>query len=248
MNPAADSLLRPRPSGLLPFVLGSLVGHLLVVAVALTLSWVWAAPRLDLTPVPIKASLVRKGTPRDPNLLPTKPEPPAPVAPQPAQVKPPDPVAPPAAAAPTPVKVASRDAKAEPAKDPRKSLFEAINRTTRAAREAEGAADGDADGTSTTQEGERYFALLESVVHKNYDVSDTIPEAERRTLKAQVSLRIGAGGEVLDVRVTAGSGNPTFDAAVLAAVKKASPFTPPPLHLREGLKKDGVGFVFRAAQ
>jgi TonB family protein len=249
VNPAAQSLLRPRPSGLLPFMLGSVGAHLLVVAAGLVLSWALAGPRLNVDVKPIKASLVRLGKPRDPKLLPTKPEE---AAPPPAK---PDPVAvAPAAAPDNVVKLPSKDAaatkpakdaKAEPAKDPRKSLFDAINRTSRPAREAEGALDGDPDGDSAVQEGERYDALLASVVKKNYDVSNTIPEAERRTLLAQVTLRIGASGEVLDVKLSKSSGNALFDDAVLAAVKNASPFTPPPPHLRDSLKKDGRAFVFR---
>jgi protein TonB len=243
---ATMSLLRPRPSGVLPFVLGSVVAHLLVTFGGLALSWAFAGPKVNLDPTPIKASLVQRGKPRDEKLLPTREQepPPAPKA-EPVAVKPPTPD--------TAVMVPSKDAvkpdksasAKDTAKDPRKSLSDAFGKISKP-REAEGAEDGDPNGDSTKQEGERYFGLLKSVVQKNYDVSSTIPEAERRMLNAQVSLWIGAGGEVLDVKLSRPSGNEVFDAAVLAAVKRASPFSPPPQHLREGLKKDGVGFVFRA--
>jgi len=79
-------------------------------------------------------------------------------------------------------------------------------------------------------------------------VSDTIPEAERRALKAEVALWIGAAGEVLNVKLSKASGNELFDAAVLAAVKKAAPFAPPPETLKDSLRKQGVAIVFRATE
>jgi protein TonB len=57
-------------------------------------------------------------------------------------------------------------------------------------------------------------------------------------------LRIGPAGELLDVSLTRPSGNELFDSAVIGAVKKAAPFSPPPEHLRDSLKKAGVAFVF----
>lgn len=234
----ARSLLRPRPSGLMPFLVLSIAGHVLLTSAALLLSWLFAGPAIDLEQKPIKASLVRLGKPRDEKLLPRKePEPPPP-PPKPAAVADPAP-APPSNAVKTP----SKDAKPEKAPDTKKSLFEALNRAGKEA-ELEGAVDGDPLGDSAVQEGERYHALLQAVVKRNYDVSDTIPEAERRTLRAQVSIRIDERGGVLDVRLVKASGNELFDAAVLGAVKKASPFAPPPAHLVTELKRDGVSFVF----
>ncbi len=247
---AADSLLRPRPSGLTPFVMASVVGHVLVVAVWLALSWVLRGPAISLDQQPIKASLVRLGKPRDEKLLPRKEEEPAP------PVKTPEPVAAPvkAPAVDTAVKIPSKDAKPDKdskknAPDAKKSLFDAMNKAGRAGKveETEGAADGDVNGDSARQEGERYYGLLKSVVQRNYDVSDTIPEAERRTLKAEVALWIGQAGELLEVKLSKPSGNALFDEAVVGAVKKASPFAPPPPNLREVLKKSGVAIVFRAA-
>jgi protein TonB len=82
------------------------------------------------------------------------------------------------------------------------------------------------------------------VVKRNYDVSNTIDEAERRRLRAQVVLYIGPAGELIDVTVNVASGNETFDSAVLGAVKKTAPFTAPPEHLRDTLKNQGVAIVF----
>jgi TonB family protein len=239
---AFSSLLIARPSPLPVFVLLSVLGHGLVVGGWLVLSWALAGPKVDLEQKPIKASLVRLGKKRDEKLLPRKEEPLPPPPPKAAEVAP---------AAPKPpdnaVKIPTKDAKPEkPTAAPKKSLFDAFAKTAKASppEELEGDPDGDPNGDSATQEGERYFGLLNSVVKRNYDVSSTIDEAERRRLRAEVAIRIGPGGELLDVNLQKPSGNELFDSAVLGAVKKAAPFAPPPQHLRDALKKNGVAFVF----
>jgi colicin import membrane protein len=243
------SLLEDRPTPLPLFVAGSVLGHVLVVAAWLVVTWVLAGPKVDLQPAPIKASLVRLGKPRDQKLLPRKEEEPAPPRPKVEEV---------AAAQPPPkpdtaVKIPTKDAKPEKAdkkdgsKDAKKSLsdvFAKVGRQGKVAEELEGEADGDPDGDAARQEGERYFGLLNSVVKRNYDVSNTIDEAERRRLRAEVALRIGPGGELLEATLTRPSGNELFDSAVLGAVKKAAPFSAPPERLRDALKKAGVAFVF----
>lgn len=236
------SLLTARPSPLPVFVLLSVLGHGLVVGGALVLSWALAGPKVELEQKPIKASLVRLGKKRDEKLLPRKEEPLPPPPPKVEEVavaapKPPD----------TAVKIPTKDAKPEkPTASPKKSLFDAFAKTAKESKpeELEGDPDGDPDGDSATQEGERYYGLLNSVVKRNYDVSSTIDEAERRRLRAEVAIRIGPGGELLDVNLQKPSGNELFDSAVLGAVKKAAPFAPPPQHLRDALKKNGVAFVF----
>ncbi|MCU0700295.1 MAG: TonB C-terminal domain-containing protein [Myxococcaceae bacterium] len=249
MTARTESLLEPRPTPLVPFVALSIGVHVVAALVLSVASWLFAPAKVSLDPPPIKASLVRLGKKRDEKLLPRKEEPP-----------PPPPAAEKAAPAPTPavpdkaVAIPTKDAKPEPkkdtakdgAKDAKKSLFDAFNKTARAskAEELEGAEDGDKDGDSARQEGERYFGLISAMVKRNYDVSDTIPEAERRMLRATVKVKLGGTGELLDADLVKASGNDLFDGAVLGAVKKAAPFGPPPEHLRDGLKKDGVSLVF----
>ncbi|MFT3706807.1 MAG: TonB family protein [Archangium sp.] len=239
MSAQAQSLLQDRPSPLPMFVGLSVVGHLLAVGVWLLLGWVFAGPRMELDQKPIKASLVRLGKPRDEKLLPRKEDEPPPPPPKVDKVE---------VAAPKPpdnaVKIPTKDAK--PEKEQKKSLFDAFNKTGKQAKaeELEGEADGDPNGDAAKQEGEKYYGLLRSVVKRNYDVSNTIDEAERRRLRAEVAFRIGNAGELIDVDVTKPSGNELFDEAVLAAVKKAAPFTPPPEHIRDELKKNGVAIVF----
>ncbi len=254
MNATPSSLLAPRPSGLLPYVLASVVGHVSVVVGAMLLSWALAGPKIDLEQKPITASLVRLGKPRDEKLLPKKEEPKP--APEPEQPAPPEPVAAPQPP-PAAVAIATKDTKPDDAKkkdkatdkdskDSKKSLFDAMKKVARGGKpeEAEGAADGDVNGDSAKQEGEKYYGLLKAVVNRNYDVSDTIDEAERRRLKAVVSIRLGPSGELLDVKLTKRSDNELFDSAVVAAVKKAAPFGAPPSHLRDSLKTQGVTFAF----
>ena len=256
MHPAVShSLLVSRPSAVRRFLVASLLAHGVLVASGLIYNaWV-AAPTLVLDPKPITATLVRRGKPRDKALLPRKEQlppppkeekaPPAPPAPAPEPAKPvaagPAPLAVPAAAKPPPQK-------GESAAERRKRLFGAFDRTSKSTaepEELEGEEDGDPDGDSATAEGERYYGLLSVQVKRRYDVSDTIPESERMHLRAQVALRISRSGEVIDTKLMRSSGNELFDAAVLAAVKRASPFSPPPEPLRSALQRDGVVLEFR---
>ena len=246
MTARTQSLLDDRADPLATFVAVSVMGHVLAVAVWLISGWLMAGPKVNLQ-VPVQASLVRLGKPRDEKLLPRKEEDLAPPKPKVEEVALPTPAKP-----DTAVKIPTKDAKPEKAekkdgaKDAKKSLFDAFAKGGKQgkAEELEGEADGDVNGEAAKQEGERYFGMLKGVVKRNYDVSNTIDEAERRRLRAQVVLLIGGAGELLDASVSIASGNDTFDAAVIAAVKKTAPFTPPPEHLRDSLKKDGVAIVF----
>ncbi len=250
MHPAAAKSLfvrRREPIG--PFLLGSLLGHSALVGLGLVVSLVWGSRVIDLDQKPITASLVRKGKPRDQALLPRKEELPAP----PLKVEG-APAAPaPAEKAPTPLPGPKPTAKSAPAQpgvangqDRRKQLFGAFGKVGKVnpPEELEGAVDGDEEGDSATAEGERYFALLKAQGRRHYDVSDTIPEQERLRLRAQVQIKIGRAGELLEARVVKSSGNPLFDSAVLSAVKKAAPFSPPPDHLRDELQRSGVIIVY----
>jgi TonB family protein len=271
MHPAvSQSLLVSRRSRLGLFLGLSLAGHVLVLLAAGLYVRYAEAPRVKLDQKPIRATLVRLGKPRDEKLLPRKEEPPPP---PPRQVEAPPAPPTPSPPSPEPVKVAvpvpdapeapkpTPATKPEPAspatptpqkgeangEDRRKRLFGAFDKFSKSSKqseELEGAEDGDPHGDSATAEGERYFGLLSSQVRRHYNVADTIPEAERLYLKAQVAVRLARTGEVLDARLARASGNALFDSAVLAAVKRASPFSPPPDHLRDVLHKSGVVLEF----
>ncbi|WP_224366838.1 cell envelope integrity protein TolA [Hyalangium versicolor] len=250
----SQSMLVSRPSRLGIFLGVSVAGHGLLLVVGMLYSFLTSGPKVDPNIPVIKASLVRLGKPRDQKLLPRKEEPPPPpkevkAPPAPPSAEPPKPPSPTAApvlpAKPQPAPAPQKgDTSAE---DRRKRLFGAFDKTAKKVPEdeLEGAEDGDPSGDSATAEGERYYALLSSQVRRNYNVADTIPDAERMYLKALVQMRLGRAGEVIETKLTSASGNDLFDAAVLAAVKKASPFSPPPDHLRDSLQKQGIVLEFR---
>lgn len=273
MHPAvSQSLLVSRRSRLGLYLGASVAGHVVVLLVVALYARFTDGPRVDLSQKPIRATLVRLGKPRDAKLLPRKEQPPPPppkkveappAPPTPAPPKPePTKVAVPMPGVKAEPKPASTAKKPEPSKstskptpqkgeangeDRRKRLFGAFDKFSKSSKqdeELEGAEDGDPHGDSATAEGERYFGLLSSQVRRHYDVADTIPEAERLYLKAQVAVRIDRTGEVLEARLAKASGNALFDSAVLAAVKRASPFSPPPDHLRDVLRKSGVVLEF----
>jgi TonB family protein len=245
-------MLAARPSRMGLFLGVSIAGHALLVVLGLLYSYVTSGPKVDPNPPVIRATLVRQGKPRDQKLLPRKEE----LPPPPKEVKAP-PAPPTPAPAPEKVAVPVPGVKPEPkpapqkgdtsAEERRKRLFGAFDKTAKKApdEELEGQEDGDPSGDSATAEGERYYALLSTQVRRNYNVADTIPEAERMYLKAQVKMRLGRTGEVIEASLSTPSGNDLFDAAVVAAVKKASPFSPPPDHLRDPLQKHGVVLEFR---
>jgi TonB family protein len=253
MQPTAHSLLLSKPTPIAPFLVGSVALHVGVVVVAVLYGSFSRAPMIKLDQEPIKASLVRLGTPRDQKLLPRKEqELPAP----PREVK----------AAPTPVERAPEKpvdavpipglAKPEPAKqqqdgtrtgeEKRNALFSAFGKASTKADDLEGALDGDPFGDSARQEGERYYGAVTSQVRRYYDVSQTISEQERMFLKAEVFFRVSRSGEVVEVKLSKRSGNELFDSAVLAAVRRAAPFAPPPDHLRKVLETEGFILEFKA--
>lgn len=252
----AQSALVKRPTPIRPYLIGSLLAHGLLLAFVLGYSWLRLTPTVDLNQKPIKASLVRLGKPRDEKLLPRKEELPPPPQKVEAAKEVPAPV--PAPEAPKAVPVPIPGVKPSPAKaatkqdgladgDRRSKLFNAFSKTSKQAKEEEleGQLDGDPNGDSATAEGERYFGLLSSQIHRNYDVSQTIPDQERISLKAEVFLMIGSRGEVLRSQLQKPSGNELFDNAVILAVKRAAPFSPPPDHLRHSLQNVGVVLEFR---
>ncbi|MDC0709755.1 energy transducer TonB [Stigmatella sp. ncwal1] len=255
LHPAvSQSMLAARPSRVGLFIGLSVAGHVLLLAIAMVYTQLTSRPKVDPNPPVIRATLVRQGKPRDPKLLPRKEQ----LPPPPKEVK--APPAPPPQTPPPVEKVSVPVPGLQPAPPPapqkgeassedrRKRLFGAFDKTSQKPtepEELEGAEDGDPDGDSAIAEGERYYALLSTQVRRNYNVADTIPETERLHLKAQVQMRLGRTGEVLETRLVATSGNDLFDSSVLAAVKKASPFSPPPDHLRDALQKQGVVLEFR---
>lgn len=247
-----------------------IVPLVVVLSLALHAAGIWFAvwfaaqepPKLQPTHKPVSAKLVRLGKPRDKRLLPRLPTaPPPPPAPQ---VAAPPPATSHSAPPPTSGKTAvptrkhaepqtssnaqkshaNRTALANAAR--RQSLFSAFASTAAPGPvedgEPVGEEDGDPEGDSdTAEEGERYFGLILAKARRHYDVSKSISPKELIRLKATVILYIdGRGNLVKDPELQVSSGNALFDQEVLAALKKAAPFGPPPGNLAETLKTVGV--------
>ena len=226
-----QSLLANRPSALGRFMIASIGFHAAIVVVLLVLQWVIDKPRVDLDQKPIMATLVKQGKKREETLLPRK----EPEAPPPPEAKIPIPTP---GVKPDPKPKVTSD---KPQPDKKKSLFDALNKTAKA-EENEGEEDGDPNGDSAKQEGERYFGVIVGAVKRHFNVPDTIPEAERIRLRAVLFIRLDAEGRLLEVSVSKGSGNDIYDNAAVGAVKKAAPFGPPPPHLRDTLRSKGQSF------
>lgn len=54
------------------------------------------------------------------------------------------------------------------------------------------------------------------------------PGFKRQAIQAEIEVTLDATGNVLDVDVRRGSGNPFYDESVVRAIEKASPLPPPP--------------------
>ena len=240
-------LVRRSEATLFKFLFWSAVVHAALVSLAIAYAKLHEEPSIDLDQKPIKATLVRQGTPRDEKLLPRiEQAPPPPMeqkAPEPAPTPaPPKTVAPAPVAAPAPPKTKQAGEKKA---DARQQLFGAFDKMSKSKPDTTGAADGDPNGDSAVAEGEAYYARLRSQITRFYDVSDTIPDSERIRLTAQVAVVISAAGQLERARLAKSSGNDLFDSAVMTAVKRAAPFAPPPTHLRDALSKYGVVLQFR---
>jgi TonB family protein len=233
---AVNSLLATPPQPLGRYLVPSVLVHAVVLGLILGYGALTARPMLDLDQKPIRATLVRQGTPRDEKLLPRIEELPPPPAPPPA------PVAAPATAIPEPPKAKPPVVKP----DERQKLLGAFDQFSKSKRKPEtaGAVDGDPSGDGAKAEGDRYLGQLGVQIKRFYDVSSTIPDQERIRLRAEVALFIEPNGQLLRVRLAKSSGNDLFDAAVLAAVKKAAPFAPPPTQWRTTLQKYGMVLSF----
>ena len=195
-------------------------------------SSLFAPPRINNQET-IHVKLARLGTPRDTKLLPRKPtEPTAPPAPPvqvsavPIQSKP----TPPRETAPKPEK--NQDI----LKDALAKLGAQVDQT--------GQLDGFEHGTDDQTEGELYWARVKDRVLRFYIVPNTIPESQRHKLSASLEIHIAGNGEIVDTRMEISSGNPTFDHALVDAIKRVRAFPPPPPHLAK-MARDGVVLEFQ---
>jgi len=237
-----------------PAVMASIAIHAAAIAVAVKAS---SLPTIELDQTPIRARLVRLGEKKPEQLLPQKetppaPEPPPATAPPPPPVaQPPPPAAPPAPAAmptPTAAKAPPRPAaRPAPTKTPASGagLSDVLARVEKQVqRERWGDPNGDPEGDSDEgNAGDRYEALINKAVHANYQVPSTIPERERISLKANMTIWVGPDGAISHFEITKSSGNPAFDAALERAIR-ATRLPPPPDDWEQQFRKSGRTLQF----
>jgi TonB family protein len=65
-----------------------------------------------------------------------------------------------------------------------------------------------------------------------------------RGIQASLRIYLDARGNVLRYQFSRPSGNDTFDENVVGAVKKSSPFAPPPEEMARGLRNSGLELDF----
>lgn len=88
------------------------------------------------------------------------------------------------------------------------------------AAEQEGDPEGVEEGTHTREEGDVYLSQLYAFFRRGFQMPPSIPDSERRGLRAVARIRIAADGRVEDFNVTP-SGNADFDQAVRLRLDQA---------------------------
>jgi len=91
-----------------------------------------------------------------------------------------------------------------------------------AKREAQKAAQARAIAQRT--EFDKYVNSIRAKIRGRANVPDTV----RGNPEVHVLIRVLPGGEVLDIRITRGSGNPAYDNAIERGIRSASPLQVPP--------------------
>ncbi len=245
----------PRgPDRLWPLVLVSVALHAGFIGVAF---FVRPPAILNLEQKPIVAKLVRLGEKRPEQWLPRRDVPPpeaAPRAPDPVPVPVPGPPAPAqkTVALPAP-KVEQKPAPPRPASATTggrgsDALSRALDKVRKddklASRERWGDPSGLPDGDATDGSvGDRYLGLVTQALQSNYRLPDTIPVAERASLRATVVLLIEPNGRISSMRFEKRSGNAAFDQALERAARE-SRLPPPPPELQQVYRTVGIGVNF----
>ncbi|MHB1845631.1 MAG: energy transducer TonB [Deltaproteobacteria bacterium] len=230
----------PRPPA---FPLGSSLAVSLVLhaglVFAILASSIFRPPPLQESQA-IHVKLARIGTPRDKKLLPRKPVQPisTPAAPVPVATSKAVPIA---STHPSPKLT---NVKAKSAED---RLRSALSKLQDQVDDQSGQADGFENGTDDATEGDLYWARVVDRIRRFYVVPNTIPEADRKRLVADVQVAIGPDGTLLDIHTQSGSGNATFDHAIEEAVKRCRAVPPPPVTLARQARS-GVVLEFRSAE
>ncbi|MFH1262694.1 MAG: cell envelope integrity protein TolA [Pseudomonadota bacterium] len=67
---------------------------------------------------------------------------------------------------------------------------------------------------------------------------------QRGAMKTEVIFTIDEQGNISNLSVSKSSGDPSFDASALRAVRKSSPLPAPPDEIAQSLIKEGLGLIF----
>jgi colicin import membrane protein len=233
VSPPASSFVGPG--------LFSVLVHSLLLGALLFSSMLRPPPLLHSQTIHVK--LARLGTPRSEKLLPVRDTPPPP----PAAV--PVPIATNPAPAPTvkPIPKPPSKGPVEKTKTNEETVRDTLARLQQQTTERPGQRDGFAFGNADQTEGDLYWARVVDRVKRFYTVPNTIPLAERARLVASVEVAIDRDGTILEIHTVKGSGNPTFDRAIEAAVHRCQAFPAPPPDLAKTARA-GVTLEFHAAE
>lgn len=105
--------------------------------------------------------------------------------------------------------------------------------------------NGSPFGDSTEgQYGDAYLTEIYNRIRGNYIIPDIINEKQRKELQAIVVIYIDPTGRLIKTEFEKKSGNPHFDNALLNAIKKSSPFKPPPKERTKEYRTIGIGINF----
>lgn len=185
-------------------------------------------------------ALLRKGKPRPKEWLPRKTPAPAP--------------APPRNVRPDKKAKASKKTQPRPRRrtpvDYSQQMKDALASLTRdhggkPGEEPEGSPEGVEGGNAlVARKGQRYMTQIYKAVKSQYAVPQVIPPSERLLLRATVVITVDARGNLKDFHFEKRSDNHLFDSAIEAAVRRASPFPPPPAELADQYASEGIGLEF----
>ena len=110
--------------------------------------------------------------------------------------------------------------------------------------EDEGSKQGSILGTEVSGEMKAsYNSLLGAHIRNSFELPTVLTDNERIRLRAHLSIRIGAGGDLIYAKITQSSGNAAFDNSVIKAAQNSVPLPNPPLVLRSYYQK-GVTLEF----
>jgi TonB family protein len=240
--------------GLIRICLLSFIMHLMVFGGAYGLVSLGSIDKRAEMPI-VRTRLVKLGKKRDPKLLPriapkkeqqqpkpapapkpkeTPPEPPPKTKKEPVPVE----AKPPPAEVPNAEKILDafkQENEAPPALD--ELIKDKIGPLLEEGNEEGSEIGEEISGRLQASYNDRLLAKIKS----NLAIPATLTDRERIILKTIVFLSIHPNGGLREADISESSGNPSYDNAVLAAVKKSGPFAVPPPS-EAGFYKDGIRF------